>query len=54
MKDWLRLPRPERVIAISFAAGIAVGTLVLALPVSNAQGEWTPPIDALFTATSAI
>jgi len=49
-----RFMKPERVIASAFAAAIAVGTLLLLLPVSNAQGEWTDPIDALFTATSAV
>lgn len=38
---------------VGFAALIAVGTLILMLPVSSAAGTWTAPIDALFTATSA-
>lgn len=42
-----------RLIAVSFAAVILVGTLLLCLPFSSASGEWTNPIDALFTATSA-
>jgi trk system potassium uptake protein TrkH len=33
---------------------IAIGTAVLMLPISSAEGRWTPPIDALFTATSAV
>lgn len=49
-----RLARPERMIAAAFASAIAVGTFLLWLPVSNAQRGWTPPIDALFTATSAV
>ncbi len=31
-----------------------LGTLVLMLPVSNAAGEWTSPLVALFTATTAV
>jgi trk system potassium uptake protein TrkH len=54
MQGRTRSMKPERVIAAAFAAAIAVGTLLLLLPVSNAQGEWTDPIDALFTATSAV
>lgn len=54
MQGRRRLARPERMIAAAFAAAIAVGTFLLWIPASNAQGEWTPPIDALFTATSAV
>lgn len=42
-----------RLIALSFAAVIAVGTLLLCLPFSSAGGTWTNPINCLFTATSA-
>lgn len=42
-----------RIIALSFAAVILVGTLLLCLPFSSANGDWTHPIDALFTATTA-
>jgi trk system potassium uptake protein TrkH len=51
-RGWLA--RPERLIALAFAIAIAVGTITLSLPVANAQGKWTPVIDALFTATSAV
>ncbi len=54
MQGHSRLARPERVIAAAFAGAIAAGTLILWLPVSNARGEWTPLVDALFTATSAV
>jgi len=33
---------------------IAGGTVVLMLPISSATGEWTAPLTALFTATSAV
>jgi len=45
---------PALVFVYGFAGFIAVGALVLTLPASNAAGQWTPPIDALFTATSAV
>ena len=51
----VRRPRsPSVVLVAGFATLIAVGTVVLMLPVSSAAGSWTPPIDALFTATSAV
>jgi trk system potassium uptake protein TrkH len=45
---------PALVFVYGFAVFIALGTLVLILPVSSAADQWTPPIDALFTATSAV
>jgi trk system potassium uptake protein TrkH len=33
---------------------ILVGSLILALPPASAAGQWTPVVDALFTATSAV
>ena len=44
---------PARVIVSSFALLIFVGTLLLMLPISSASGQFTSPLDALFTATSA-
>ncbi len=32
---------------------IVLGTVLLCLPVSSASGEWTHPVDALFTATTS-
>lgn len=46
--------RPARAIATSFAIAIAVGTALLSLPVSTAEGLRAPFADALFTATSAV
>jgi trk system potassium uptake protein TrkH len=43
-----------RTICAGFLALIAVGTVLLWLPISNADGTWTHPIVALFTATSAV
>ena len=39
---------------ISFALAILGGAVLLCLPVSSESGEWTAPIDALFTSTSAV
>ena len=48
---------PQRAIPLAFLAGIAVGTLLLALPIARAGGlsgeGGAPLIVALFTATSA-
>ncbi len=43
-----------RIIALGFAAAILVGAFFLMLPVSSADGAWTNPVDALFTATTSI
>ncbi|HHW26843.1 MAG TPA: Trk family potassium uptake protein, partial [Firmicutes bacterium] len=45
---------PTRVVVLSFGAVIAVGTLLLMLPVSTADGVSPGIVDALFTATSAV
>ncbi len=50
-----REPLPVALVLIlGFALMIAVGTLLLVLPISSASRDWTSPIDALFTATSAV
>ena len=41
------------VIALGFAALIAVGTLLLMLPIASKSGELTDPLTAAFTAVSA-
>ena len=41
-------------IPLSFLAAILIGTLLLALPISSAEGCWTPFADALFTATTSV
>ncbi len=45
---------PSQYLALSFAALIAAGTLLLALPWASAGGTALPLVDALFTATSAV
>ena len=42
-----------QLILIGFAAMILIGAVLLMLPVSSQNRQWTPFIDALFTATSA-
>ncbi|NCT91423.1 TrkH family potassium uptake protein [Cellulomonas sp. APG4] len=45
--------RPGQLVALGFAAAIAVGTVVLRLPVASQDGPATW-LEALFTATSAV
>lgn len=49
-----RPPTPAVVLVRGFLLMIAVGTALLALPLSSASGRWTSVVDALFTATSAV
>lgn len=42
-----------RKIALGFLLIIIVGTFLLTLPISSRSREWTNPVNALFTATSA-
>ncbi|MBT9313701.1 TrkH family potassium uptake protein [Leptothoe kymatousa] len=44
----------SRTVCVGFLTVIAVGTLLLMLPLATATGEWNSPIVALFTATSAV
>lgn len=43
-----------RIIILGFAATILIGTVLLMLPVSSSAGNYTPFLDALFTATSSV
>ncbi len=43
---------PAQVITFSFLAVILTGTLLLMMPFSAKDGQWTPFLSALFTATS--
>jgi trk system potassium uptake protein TrkH len=47
-------PPPAVILVVGFAVLIAIGTVILTLPISSARGEWTSPLNALFTATSAV
>ena len=53
MAGYIRKLGNTRIIALSFLAIILTGSLLLMLPVSSANGHWTPFINTLFTATSA-
>lgn len=44
----------SRTICLGFLAVIAIGTLLLLLPISIQSGEWGNPVTALFTTTSAV
>ena len=44
---------PARTICLSFLLIIGVGTALLILPFASRDGTVTPPLEALFTATSA-
>lgn len=52
--SFLKKQPPARLIVLGFAAVIAVGTLLLLLPVSINEGANVSFIDALFTSTSAV
>ncbi len=49
-----RRRHPAVVFAYGFIGLILLGAVILTLPVSSAAGLWTSPLDALFTATSAV
>ncbi|MBQ7666808.1 MAG: hypothetical protein IJS46_02305 [Kiritimatiellae bacterium] len=48
------LPSPSRALVAAFALAAAIGSVLLALPASNADGAWHLGIDRLFLATSAV
>ena len=49
----ISLASPLKLIFI-FVGLIIIGTVLLSMPFTNRTGEFTPLMDALFTATSAI
>lgn len=56
LKDSLRKFKftPVQIVVIGFALTILIGATILTLPISAVSGEFTPFIDCLFTATSAV
>lgn len=44
---------PAQILALGFLSAITIGTVLLSLPISTANGQRLPFVDALFTATSA-
>lgn len=53
LKTKAKSPKPAATIVLSFAIIIAVGSILLMLPFSSADGKFTNPLTAVFTATSA-
>lgn len=53
MKKNRRRHTAAQTIVLGFVALILIGTLLLMLPISSADGSFTDPMTALFTATSA-
>jgi len=49
----VRKLNPPQIVVFSFLCAIAVGTILLSLPLATTSGTRTPLIDSLFTATSA-
>ncbi|MDP3225781.1 MAG: potassium transporter TrkG [Rubrivivax sp.] len=49
-----RLLHPSRTVALLFLLLIVIGTLLLRLPLSQAEGQAAPWLTALFTAVSAV
>ena len=45
---------PSRLIVLAFFGVVAVGTALLSMPFTSADGKATSFTDALFTATSAV
>lgn len=43
-----------RIIVLGFLGAIIIGTLLLLLPFATVKGEYTTPVDALFTATTSV
>lgn len=54
LKKKLKGIPPVRLIVVSFLLVILAGTILLCLPISARNGMPTAPLDALFTATSAV
>ncbi|WP_461382647.1 TrkH family potassium uptake protein [Devosia indica] len=48
------MTHPTRLVPLVFLCAIALGTLLLMLPIARTEGEFTPFLTALFTATSAV
>lgn len=53
MENLIKKLSIAQTIVLAYTFLITVGAVLLWLPISSASGDWTPFIDALFTATSA-
>lgn len=54
MRRFYQKLSPTQFVVLSFALVISIGVLLLSLPISNQQRVFTPFVDILFTATSAV
>ena len=54
MRRFFQKLSPTQFVVLSFAVVISMGVLLLSLPISNHQKVFTPIVDTLFTATSAV
>ncbi len=43
-----------QIITLGFLSAILIGMLLLALPIASSSGQWTNPVDALFTAATSV
>lgn len=53
VNQWL-MANPLRLLPVSFASLIAIGTILLRLPAAQANGQRVGVLESLFTATSAV
>lgn len=54
LKNKLPVIKTTHIIMLSFLCAIVIGSLLLALPISSADGKGVPFIDALFTSTTSV
>ena len=54
MRRFYQKLSPTQFVVLSFALVISIGVMLLSLPISNQQRVFTPLVDVLFTATSAV
>ncbi|MBI2438863.1 MAG: Trk family potassium uptake protein [Lentisphaerae bacterium] len=54
MNNQEKIKSPQWFIIKAVAAPIILGTVLLMLPLASQSGQWTPPLTALFMATSAM
>ena len=45
---------PAKIFLVAYIVSILIGAFLLMLPISSVDGQFTNPLDAIFTATSAI